>query len=73
MDFRNLKFPKEEAESYLEPEKKNEFNRLFYQDSNYTKIQDPTTYFIIGDKGSGKTAYSVYYCNNIINNINFRS
>lgn len=69
MDFRNLKFPKEEAESYLEPEKRMEFNRLFYQDSNYTKIQDPTTYFIIGDKGSGKTAYSVYYCNNMINNI----
>ena len=68
MDFRKLKFPKEEAESYLEPEKKSEFNRIFYQDSNFDKIQDPTTYFIIGDKGSGKTAYSVYYCNNNINN-----
>lgn len=68
MDFRKLVFPKEEAEGYLEPEKKKEFNRIFYQDSNYTKIQDPTTYFIVGDKGCGKTAYSVYYCNNSINN-----
>lgn len=68
MDFRKLKFPKEDAESYLEPEKKSEFNRFFYADSNYEKIQDPTTYYIVGDKGSGKTAYSVYYCNNLINN-----
>ena len=68
MDFRSLKFPKEEAESYLEPENKKEFNDFFYKDCNYSKIMDPTTYFIIGDKGSGKTAYSVYFCNNTVNN-----
>ena len=40
------------------------FNRIFVADKFYEKIKKTDTYFIIGEKGSGKTAYAAYYCNN---------
>lgn len=40
------------------------FNRIFVADKFYEKIKKRDTYFIIGEKGSGKTAYAAYYCNN---------
>lgn len=35
---------------------------IFYQTSDYKKIFSPSTYFILGDKGSGKTMISAYLC-----------
>ncbi len=69
MDFRELVFPFDEAENYLLPDNKQHFNKMFYKDNNYDKLLQPTTYYLIGDKGSGKTAYSAYFCNNNFNNI----
>lgn len=69
MDYRELDFPFDEAENYLLPNYKEHFNKMFYKDNNYDKLLQPTTYYLIGAKGSGKTAYSAYFCNNNFHNI----
>lgn len=66
MSFVDLDLPFDEAENYLQPSNKNKFNSLFYKEKNFDKLLESTTYFLIGDKGSGKTAYSAYFCNNIV-------
>ncbi|QKH71262.1 hypothetical protein FOC73_08995 [Streptococcus salivarius] len=45
------------------------FNKIFVADKFYEKIKKRDTYFIIGEKGSGKTAYAAYFCNNEKNTI----
>ena len=40
------------------------FYKIFVADKFYEKIKKKNTYFIIGEKGSGKTAYAVYFCYN---------
>ncbi|MDR0984756.1 MAG: hypothetical protein LBL93_07135 [Ruminococcus sp.] len=64
MKFKDLKFPFLDAEQYLN----NEINKVFCKGEEYEKIMMPQTYFIIGPKGSGKTMYANYFCNNIIQN-----
>lgn len=44
--------------------KKSLFHKIFVADKFYDKIKERNTYFIIGEKGSGKTAYAAYFCNN---------
>ena len=69
MKFTELEIPFDEAENYLMPANKEKLNKLFYRDSNFDKLKRETTYYLIGEKGSGKTAYSVYFCNNQFDNI----
>lgn len=69
MKFIEIDIPFDEAENYLMPANKEKLNKLFYRDSNYEKLLKDTTYYLIGEKGSGKTAYSVYFCNNQFENI----
>lgn len=69
MDYREIIIPFDEAENYFQPNNKEILNRLFYKDGNYNKLLAPTTYFLIGDKGSGKTTYAAYFCNNQYGNI----
>ncbi len=60
-----LDFGFSDAENYKRREYKNLFNNLFIkEDGALEEICRPTTSFIIGDKGTGKTAYAVYFCNN---------
>lgn len=69
MDFINIEIPFDEAENYFMPTNKEKLNKLFYQDRNFKILQLDTTYYLIGEKGSGKTTYCAYFCNNTINNI----
>ena len=69
VNYKDLNFPFDEAENYFLPNYKEQLNKLFYRDNNYEKLLQPTTYYLIGDKGSGKTAYSAYFCNNNFSNI----
>lgn len=62
-DFIDIDIPFEEAENYFSPSNKEKLNTIFYKDRNYEKIKKDTTYFILGDKGSGKTTYAAYFCN----------
>lgn len=68
MNFIDVEIPFDEAENYFKPNNKEKLNKLFYKDSNYKKLLLDTTYYLIGEKGSGKTTYCAYFCNNTINN-----
>lgn len=68
MDFIDIDIPFDEAENYFKPNNREKLNRLFYKDQNFNKLLLDTTYYLIGEKGSGKTTYCAYFCNNIINN-----
>ncbi len=68
MSFIDIDIPFDEAENYFKPNNKEKLNRLFYKDKNYNKLLRDTTYYLIGEKGSGKTTYCAYFCNNTINN-----
>lgn len=61
MNFTDLQIPFDEAENYFKPNNKEKLNRLFYKDRNYNKLLNDTTYFLIGEKGSGKTTYCAYF------------
>lgn len=72
MNFTDLQIPFDEAENYFKPNNKEKLNRLFYKNRNYNKLLNDTTYFLIGEKGSGKTTYCAYFCNNNVNNTRSR-
>lgn len=61
---RQLNLGSNDAENYKRKENKDFFNRIFVRDQNLEKLIAPETYFLIGEKGTGKTAYSVYLSNN---------
>ena len=67
-NFVDIEIPFDEAENYFKPNNRDKLNRLFYKDKNYSKLLQDTTYFLIGEKGSGKTTYCAFFCNNIIEN-----
>lgn len=57
-----LGFP--DAENYKRRETKELFNRLFIQNEFLDELCQPEISFLIGDKGTGKTAYSLFLANN---------
>ncbi len=57
-----------DAENYKKKENREIFNKIFIENEFLYKIKKQSTYFIIGDKGTGKTAYAVYFTNNNIDN-----
>lgn len=44
------------------------FSRVFVKDEKLDRLMREDTYYLIGDKGTGKTAYSVFLENNEYNN-----
>ncbi|MDH5561830.1 MAG: funZ protein, partial [Deltaproteobacteria bacterium] len=52
-----------DAENYKRRENKDLFNHVFIKTDALEKICNPGTSFLIGEKGTGKTAYSVYMSN----------
>jgi hypothetical protein len=66
----NFGFP--DAENYKRRENKTFFNDLFIKNEYLEQLCQPQVSFLIGDKGTGKTAYSLYLANNRYqNNIGF--
>ena len=53
-----------DAENYNRAENKNQFNQLFVRNRYLDNLYRYSTYFLIGEKGTGKTAYAVYLANN---------
>lgn len=49
-----------DAENYRRRENREVFNQLFLRTPELDKICQPHTFFLIGEKGTGKTAYAVY-------------
>jgi hypothetical protein len=53
-----------DAENYRKRENKNLFNKIFVKNYFLDELLHPSRYFLIGEKGTGKTAYSVFLSNN---------
>lgn len=62
----DLEYSFPDAENYRRREFKDVFNRNFVADEYVEKILKPEISFLMGEKGSGKTAYAVYLSNNRI-------
>jgi hypothetical protein len=53
-----------DAENYKRRENKDFLNRVFIKNQALDKLCSKETFFLIGEKGTGKTAYSVFLENN---------
>ena len=67
-----LSFGFRDAESYKNKENKEFFNEVFLRTHALDELCDQNRYFLVGEKGTGKTAYAVYLTNNHYKN-NFSS
>lgn len=62
-NYIDLKLPTESADNYYLNRTKSQVDDFIYiQKEWYEKIFEPTTYYILGAKGSGKTLYAAYMC-----------
>lgn len=52
-----------DAENYKKRENKELLNKYFVRNDELYSILKPSNYFLIGDKGTGKTAYSLFLSN----------
>ena len=62
----DINFGEYDATNYRDSSSRDLFNRIFYRDNRVDQILENNKYFVLGDKGTGKTAYSVYLSNNIV-------
>lgn len=53
-----------DAENYKRKENKKFFNDIFLRNESLEKLCEKNVFFLIGEKGTGKTAYAVYLSNN---------
>ena len=60
----DLKFGFKDAENYIRKSQKELFNKLFIITDDLKELCDDSTFFLIGEKGTGKTAYAIYISNN---------
>lgn len=63
-NFSELELGFADAENYKRRENKELFNRIFIRGKELDKLCDHRVCFLIGEKGTGKTAYSMYLSNN---------
>jgi hypothetical protein len=59
-----LKLGFSDAENYQRRENKDLFNDIFVKNEFLDQLLENSTFFLIGEKGTGKTAYSVFLSNN---------
>lgn len=59
-----LKLGYNDAESYKQRENHELLNHIFVRTRTLERLCEPSTYFLVGEKGTGKTAYAVYLTNN---------
>ena len=62
--IRELVFGFADAENYKRRENKDLLNKIFIKDDHLEKLLRPEICFLVGEKGTGKTAYSIYLSNN---------
>lgn len=59
-----IKAPYNDAVNYKSRAEKEFFQKIFLRTEDLKNVTSNSIYYIIGEKGSGKTAYAVYYDNN---------
>jgi hypothetical protein len=64
--IRLLQEPFNDALNYRSRGEKDLFNKLFLQTAELKECLAPSTYFLMGEKGAGKTAYAVFLENNVV-------
>lgn len=62
--IRDLREPYNDAINYRSRDYKEFFQKIFLRTDDLERILDPHVYFLMGEKGSGKTAFAVYLENN---------
>lgn len=62
--FKDIDLGYGDAENYSRSENKDQFNQIFVRNKYLNDLMRLSTYFLIGEKGTGKTAYAVYLANN---------
>ena len=62
--IKELHEPFNDALNYRQRSEKDFFNKVFLRTPALDDIVKSSTYFLMGEKGSGKTAYAVYLENN---------
>ncbi|MFQ3018137.1 ORC-CDC6 family AAA ATPase, partial [Neisseria meningitidis] len=67
--LKTLEFGFVDAANYRRRENKDLFNRIFVKGEYLDELCEPNISFLIGEKGTGKTAYAVYLTNNFYKNI----
>lgn len=68
LPIKDLNLGFNDAVNYRRRENKNDFNRIFIKNNKLDELMLPQNYFLIGDKGTGKTAYAVWLANNSYEN-----
>lgn len=64
LPIKDLNLGFNDAINYRRRENKMAFNKLFIKNEKLDDLMRLSTYFLIGDKGTGKTAYAVWLSNN---------
>lgn len=64
--LKELRAPFNDAVNYKSRQEKEFFNKIFLRTQDLFDCLKPTVYYVIGEKGSGKTAYATYLENNEI-------
>ncbi len=64
--LQQLRDPFNDAVNYKSRQEKQFFNKIFLRTQDLFECLKPQVYFLIGEKGSGKTAYATYLENNEI-------
>ena len=68
-NFIDLAFPKESADNYYQNQTKAAVDNFMYIEKEwFEKIFEPSTYYILGSKGGGKTLYATYMCAHVRKN-----
>jgi hypothetical protein len=62
--IKDLELGYADAENYKRRENKELLNRVFIRDIHLDNLCQPNISFLIGEKGTGKTAYSIFLSNN---------
>ena len=62
--IKDLELGYADAENYKRRENKALLNRVFIRDTHLDDLCKPNISFLIGEKGTGKTAYSIFLSNN---------
>ena len=62
--LKQIQICKADAINYYKGEDKDFLKKIFFNDEKFNDILKSKTYFLLGDKGTGKTAYAVYRSNN---------
>jgi cold shock CspA family protein len=58
-----IKFGFSDAENYRRRENKDIFNKIFLRTEALDRLCERNVFFLVGEKGTGKTAYAVYLSN----------